>query len=742
MKRHRQSSLFRLARPVAYPLALLPLSMPLTAWSEATQLPDVTVSADADNSTAASTVLDRMELAPLRATTSDTTQLLRDVPGLSIFNAGGVSGLPILHGMADDRLRVQVDGMNLISACPNHMNSPLSYISPAQVGTVNVYGGVVPVSVGGDSIGGTIQVNPTATVFARPGEGTHVEGEVGAFYRSNGNAVGGNLSATIASEQFSISYNGSTAQSGNYHAGGDFKAPSINSAGNTIDADEVGSTAYKAQNHDLGIAWRDDHQLLQFNVGIQRIPYENYPNQRMDLTQNDSTQLNLKYTGAFSFGIVMAQLYRQHVRHEMNFEEDKQFWYNNAPGMPMYTEAKTNGAKLQVSLTPSARDTLKLGTEIQTYRLDDWWPPSGTGGMSPETFWNINNGKRDRLDLYAEWQRQWSQSWMTQIGVRGDRVTMNADPVQGYSTTPGVTSYMKTSADAAAFNSAARSKTDNNLNWSAMARYTPNAVQSYEFGIMRQVRSPSIYERYTWSSWPMAAVMNNFVGDGNGYIGDINLKPEVAHTVTATAKWHDAAQKRWNLEVTPYYSYVKDYIDAQCAANWTCKPEQFNVLQYVNQDARIYGLDVAGRMVLIPASSYGSFTVTGMMSYTHGRNATTDEPLYNIMPLNGKVALIQQLGNWSNTIETQMVVAKTDVSQTRGEVQTGGYALLNLRTSYTWKNLRIDVGIDNLFDRYYALPQGGAYLGEGKTMSINGVPWGVPVPGMGRSIYTSLNYRF
>ena len=110
--------------------------------------------------------------------------------------------------------------------------------------------------------------------------------------------------------------------------------------------------------------------------------------------------------------------------------------------------------------------------------------------------------------------------------------------------------------------------------------------------------------------------------------------------------------------------------------------------------------------------------------------------------LHGKVALAQTLGHWTNTIETRMVAAKDDTAQVRNEIRTGGFTLVNLHTSYTWNKLRIDVGIDNLFDRYYALPQGGAYLGQGKTMSIKAVPWGVAVPGMGRSIYTSLNYRF
>ena len=90
----------------------------------------------------------------------------------------------------------------------------------------------------------------------------------------------------------------------------------------------------------------------------------------------------------------------------------------------------------------------------------------------------------------------------------------------------------------------------------------------------------------------------------------------------------------------------------------------------------------------------------------------------------------------------QVVAAKKDVSQVQDEVATGGYSLFNLQTSYQWSRLRIDFGLDNLFNRAYSMPLGGAYVGQGMTMSEHGVPWGVPVPGMGRSIYTALAYKF
>ena len=36
----------------------------------------------------------------------------------------------------------------------------------------------------------------------------------------------------------------------------------------------------------------------------------------------------------------------------------------------------------------------------------------------------------------------------------------------------------------------------------------------------------------------------------------------------------------------------------------------------------------------------------------------------------------------------------------------------------------------------------GAYAGQGKAMSGTGGPWGPAVPGMGRSLYAGVNYKF
>ncbi|HMA13020.1 MAG TPA: Plug domain-containing protein, partial [Steroidobacteraceae bacterium] len=180
--------------------------LPVGASASETELPTVEVVGTLEKAAPFATEVE--DLTTRRATTSDTANLLRDVPGVSLYGAGGVSSLPAIHGLADDRLRIKVDGMDLISACPNHMNPALSYLDPSQVESLEVYAGIAPVSVGGDSIGGSIVAESAAPEFAKPGEGSLVKGEVGAFYRSNGNAMGANAAATYATEGFNISYTG------------------------------------------------------------------------------------------------------------------------------------------------------------------------------------------------------------------------------------------------------------------------------------------------------------------------------------------------------------------------------------------------------------------------------------------------------------------------------------------------------------------------------------------------------
>jgi iron complex outermembrane receptor protein len=701
------------------------------AWADPATLPEIIVNGRK---------IDAAQLDEARkVATGDTAGLLRDVAGVSLYGGGGVSSLPAIHGMADDRLRIQVDGMDLISACANHMNPALSYIDPSQVDAIEVLSGITPVSAGGDSIGGTIRVTSAAPEFAAAGQGTLLKGQAGVFYRGNGNVRGGNASAAMATETLHVAYSGATIKSGNYRAGGDFKPAGLpTGTAHALPADEVGSSRYQSENQSLSVALRNAGHLVELKLGLQHIPYQGYPNQRMDMTGNDSEHVNLRYQGRYQWGALEARAYREHTRHAMNFGADKQYWYGakaNVPGMPMDTEGRNSGAALKAELALSPRDLLRVGGELQRYRLSDWWAPSG-GGMAPNTFWNINDGQRDRAAVFAEWDARWSPQWFSQLGLRGEAVTMNAGKVQGYNT-----SMANYAAESAAFNASERRRKDHNLDLTALARYTPHASATYEFAYARKTRSPNLHERYTWSTGGMAMNMVNMAGDGNGYVGNLDLRAETAHTLSATADWHDAGQEKWGLKATPYYTYVKDYVDARCAAA-QCPEDAFVFLRFVNQNARLFGVDVTGRAALARSAAYGSLDATGVLSYVNGTNRVTGGHLYNIMPLNAKLALVQSLAGWTGTAEAQFVGAKKDVSGVRNELKTAGYGLLNLRGSYAWKQAQFDFGVENVLDRLYDSPLGGAYVGQGRTMSQTGTPYGIAVPGMGRSVYAGMTVKF
>lgn len=689
--------------------------------------------------------------APLPASTSDTASLLRNVPGISLQGAGGVSSLPAIHGLADDRVRVQVNGMDLVSACANHMNPPLSYIDPVNVGAVKVFAGLTPVSVGGDSLAGTIIVDSADAQFAQPGGDTVMKGQAGAFYRSDG--VGGSVSATLAGESLSLIYSGAMARADNYDAGGRFKASGPAAAGRKwLAGDTVGSSYYETVNQSVGLALQHDNHVARLDIARQHIPEQGFPNQRMDMTDNDGRSFSLLDIGTFDWGTLNSRAYYETTRHSMNFGDDKQFWYGDAPGMPMETKGRNTGGRITANVALGERGVLRAGVGVQLYELDDWWPPSGTGAMmSPNTFWNIRNGERDRYDAFAEWERNWAPAWTTLLGVRSGTVRMNTGDVQGYSNTNGMgmmtTQYL---SESTAFNDRDHARIDHNVDLTALARYAPTDAATYEFGYARKSRSPNLYERYTWSTSGMSMRMVNFAGDGNGYVGNLDLEPEVAHTVSATADWHDAGREHWAIQITPFLTYVNDYVDARrcnsananCGAANQTATDSFVYLQFVNQNARLYGADIAAFRSLAAHPRYGTFTINGLIGYVDGKNRTTGDNLYNVMPINLKLSLEHRLGNWTSAIEGQFVDAKDEVSAVRNELKTGSYGLMNLRSSYAWKRVSVDVGIDNLFDTQYEAPLGGAYLGQGQTMSATGVPYGIAVPGAGISFYTGLNIQF
>ena len=196
-----------------------------------------------------------------QTTSADTAHLLDHALGYSTYSAGGVSALPVLNGMADDRVATLVDGMRIDAACPNHMNPAMSYVDPDSVSRAVAIAGITPVSLGGDSIGGTVEIERKDPLFAKTGN-ILVTGHVRGDYRSNGGGSGASGSLTVANDMFSLRYTASYSHASDYQAGGN--------------GQRVRSTEYLSFNHAVTLGVKKANHLLALTFGQQDIAYEGF----------------------------------------------------------------------------------------------------------------------------------------------------------------------------------------------------------------------------------------------------------------------------------------------------------------------------------------------------------------------------------------------------------------------------------------------------------------------------------
>ncbi|TMM43993.1 TonB-dependent receptor [Colwellia ponticola] len=646
--------------------------------------------------------------------------------GVDFSAAGGVSNLPILNGMMGERIKVLVDGADVTAACANHMNPPLSYISSNQISSYSVVAGISPVSAGGDNIAGVINVNSISPLYSENSELGFHSGYVSARYRSvdNGRSVG--VGARMASDTLSVNYQGAFTDADSYEDG---------------NGDVVLDTLYRSQNHSLTAAMRDDKQQLVVKLTHQKIPYQGFANQYMDMVDNTSYGVVAQYKRDLENSDFEGQLNWHSVKHEMGF-----FTPEKMGMMPMETDAEDISYTLKWRLNLSNTSTLLLGQEYFDYRLDDWWPAvEGSMMMGPNDYVNINNGKRQRIAAFAEYENQLNTQWWLSAGVRVESVHTDVDDVQGYNNgMSGMDVSMpigpNNTTAATEFNALDKDRDDTLVDVSLLLSYQMTDNDELQFGLARKNRAPSLYERYSWGVNSMSTRMIGWYGDGNGYIGNPDLEAETAHTFSATYT-KSAKDERWNVSTHVWYTEVSDYIDADVVRSLLgSEPAaQRNVLQFTNVDATLYGLKIDALYNFYESRALGKWQLKAGVINTRGTRDDTNQPLYQIKPLQTKLGLHQKLGKFDNSLTWQWVDTKTRVDDNRLENQTDSYQLVNLSSKVTVDALTLSIEATNLFDQYYQLPLGGVSVAQFKQDNANGFE---QLAGQGRSINIAMSYAF
>lgn len=302
-----------------------------------------------------------------------------------------------------------------------------------------------------------------------------------------------------------------------------------------------------------------------------------------------------------------------------------------------------------------------------------------------------------------------------------------------------------------------------------MGKFALNEEYSLKAGTAFAMRMPDLAELYSDEAYvPIARLGNSYTN------GLSNLEPEKNHQIDLGL---DYKSKRVSYGLRGFFAMIRDYItpvpeyidptppDSVVAPrvlgrdfryfppNWRTDLGTLNEnsdlcqagYQYVNLDyATLLGGDLYGEVEM---SDW--FVLYGNMSYIRGTNESPvsfdansaayspdgtiihlggTDGLPGIYPLNGTIGvkiLESKEDRWCVDFSSRMVRAQDHPAVIISEHPSPGFTVFNLRGFYQLnKNVRLNMEIQNLFNRYYTEPGSLAIIGP------NGLPTYLPEPGI------------
>ncbi|MBL4607156.1 MAG: TonB-dependent receptor [Pseudomonadales bacterium] len=678
----------------AITLAVMSYSAALAAEekNEALDLPDMEVSGAAQEE--GKTQLNLQLLAP-----NDTAEYLRSVPGASVNQNGPLTGIAQYRGFFGERVNVLVGGTHIKPTCANSMDPPLSHIPPSLVDSIELKRGIAPVSSGIETIGGSIVATPFTNEFGLSDE-FESSGRVSAGYKSVSQGSQLSVFAGTANDNHRVNASISAEQ------GDDYEYP----------RGDVSPTEYERSTYGLGYGYLRDDYELDFSAHYNDTGVTGTPALPMDIIYSEAftSRVGIK-VGLEENRQLDAHFSAQQGEHQMD-----NFTLRAPPtmGMKRISDAEVDSLGYGVKYTfPMEDGNLVLGVDGDTATHSSIITDPTSAMWFVE---NFNEAERNRAGVFAEWEGDATDALSVTVGARMTQIDMDSAAV-------GSSMAMMMPMSAAAqlvkrFNSADRSRSDNNFDVALDASYALSETLSLEAGVAQKTRSPSYQERFLW----MPLESTGGLADGNSYVGDLNLDPEVAHQLELGFSWDN---KTAYFAPRTFYHRVDDYIQGIPASDSIVIAASMGdptPLQYANVDAVLYGFDTPFGYQLS-----SSISLDGQVSYVRGERDDINDNLYRIAPLNGLLAVSYTQNNWSLTGEVEGFAAQNEVSATNSEKETAGYGLVNLKGSYRPKhNIELMAGIENVMDKDYA-----QHLAGYSRVDVGEISKGDRLPGKGRNLF-------
>ncbi len=627
----------------------------------------------------------------------DVTAILGKLPGAAVVRNGPLTGIVQVRGLSGDRVNVLVDGMDITPACPNHMDPPLHYATPADIESITLVAGATPVSAGGDSLGASVSARAALATFNdEEGWKTSTRLNTGFSGANDSRDLGATVNA--ASRDTVLTYSGSHAEAGNLRYPG----------GRARD------TGFDSTRHKITISRATTDGRLDASIGQHRTRDAGTPALPMDMIKDDADWVNMAWAGKVGNGGLKLRAYWHDIDHLM----DNYSLRGLLAGM--YAPAESRDVGLSAAFEQAHwGGKARYGAEwlANNFNAAQW---TSAGVFSSDI---LRNATRNRLGLFGEWEGKMSAGWRANLGLRSDTVRMDTGLVRS-----GAAMAVATAGDGGVFNALIHKKVDHAWDWNALLQYTTNTSLDYELGLTRKTRAPSLLERYEWT--PLNASAGQ--ADNNRYLGNTELKPEVAHTLSAALRQHGEGGA---FKATLFYQRVNDYVVGTPCAPGACSVTAFTPLRYENHDARLYGLDSTWNL------DTGPWSLAAVLSYVRGRNLDSNTDLYRIAPLRLTLRTAHSAGAWSNTLIARLAARQDKIAHyapaaLNDEKTTPGFAVVDWRAQWRPdKSVKLNIGIDNVFDKLYYDHLGGINQVAGSDIPVN-----ARLPGAGRFAFVQLEW--
>ncbi len=633
----------------------------------------------------------------------DAAEVLRNVSGLALGRMGGHGLEPRLRGLGETHINIVLDGAFVHNACPSRMDPPTSFGAVESFERVVVLKGVQTMRYGGGGSAGTILYQRETPPFSA---GERWRLSLGSSAASHSETPDLSLDFAAGSPEVYFRVIGEHRDMGNYEDGG---------------GSEV-RTAFLKRDANFFLGWTPGPATLL------ELSYENnftedalFPGAGMDAPRDENDLYRLQMRHFWESGRVTAiesELYWGEISHLMDN-------YSLRPlAAPMAakaeTQSDTRGGRLSFDLGAGERLRFALGIDFQenvrqavrivgpnpdnvTREQSILWPDAAVrdGGVFAEGIYHSKAGHRLRFGARVD-------HFSAGIG-EADRKPFgpNLSPRQLYETYYG-------SSDS---------------DWShddfgALLRYEHRLDRGLTLfaGLSRSVRPADATERF---------LASNSGRPAGRWVGNPGLDASKHHQLDLGFSL--AAAER-QLSAIAFFDSVDDFILRDRARGQPGILRADGASIYRNVSAELFGLELdvwqrLGRHL----------TLAGTAAWVHADNTSDGRPIAQIPPLAGRLRARLERGPWSAAATLRYAFEQTRVDDDPATGsgldagQTSGYGVFDLLGSYAWQSgLRVQVGVDNLFDELFS-----NHLNRGNLFD----PEQVRVNEPGRTLWLKVRFR-